>query len=54
MVADHYLVVIERSALVLQDCPEDRSALLGILDTTGRHWGHGPGRPGRSFNWLLL
>ncbi|MFE7594633.1 barstar family protein [Kitasatospora sp. NPDC057512] len=52
--ADHYLLVIERSALMLRDHPEDRATLLRILDTAGRHWGHSLDRPGKSFNTLLL
>ncbi|MFJ9691576.1 barstar family protein [Kitasatospora sp. NPDC101183] len=48
--ADHYLIVIERSALVLRE----RGTLLGILDRAGRHWGHRLDQPGRSFNSLLL
>ncbi|MFQ6331898.1 barstar family protein, partial [Nocardia sp. CWNU-33] len=52
--ADHYLLVIERSALMLQDCPEDREVFLGILDTAGRYWGHSMDCPGKSFNSLLL
>ncbi|MFE2915240.1 barstar family protein [Kitasatospora indigofera] len=52
--ADHYLVVIERSALVLQEWDEDREILLRILNTAGRRWGQGLDRPGKSFNSLLL
>ncbi|MEU9045422.1 MULTISPECIES: barstar family protein [unclassified Kitasatospora] len=52
--ADHYLLVIERSALMLQECPEDRETFLRILDAAGRHQGHRLDRPGTSFNSLLL
>ncbi|MEV7024746.1 barstar family protein [Kitasatospora sp. NPDC093558] len=52
--ADHYLIVIERSAHMLQEYPEDRETLLRILNTAGRCWGHGIGQPGTSFNALLL
>ncbi|MFD7450574.1 barstar family protein [Kitasatospora sp. NPDC059827] len=52
--ADHYLLVIERSALMLQECSEDREILLRILNTAGRHWGHSMDQPGKSFNSLLL
>ncbi|MEV4560216.1 barstar family protein [Kitasatospora sp. NPDC049285] len=52
--ADHYLIVIERSALMLQESAEGRETLLEILNHAGRHWGHNPDRPGKSFNSLLL
>ncbi|WP_256387289.1 barstar family protein [Kitasatospora sp. MMS16-BH015] len=52
--ADHYLLVIERSALVLRECTEARQIFLGILDTAGRYWGLGLDHPGKSFNALLL
>ncbi|MFI6444497.1 barstar family protein [Kitasatospora sp. NPDC050543] len=52
--ADHYLIVIERSALMLQECAEDRETVLKILERAGRHWGHSLDHPGKSFNSLLL
>ncbi|MFJ8039624.1 barstar family protein [Kitasatospora sp. NPDC096147] len=52
--ADHYLIVIERSALALREHAEDRDTLLEILGRVGHHWGQSPDRPGRSFNSLLL
>ncbi|MFF2078302.1 barstar family protein [Kitasatospora sp. NPDC058162] len=52
--ADHYLIIIERSALMLQECAEDRETLLGILNTAGRRWGREMDQSGKSFNSLLL
>ncbi|MFD8755899.1 barstar family protein [Kitasatospora sp. NPDC059577] len=52
--ADHYLLVVERSALLLRECPEARETLFGVLETAGRHWARRPDLPGRSFNSLLL
>ncbi|MEU8923267.1 barstar family protein [Kitasatospora sp. NPDC048545] len=52
--ADHYLLAVERSALLLRECPEARETIFRVLETAGRHWARRPDLPGRSFNSLLL
>jgi RNAse (barnase) inhibitor barstar len=52
--ADHYLIVVEHSALLLRDSADDRATLLAVLERAGRHWSRCWERPGRSFNVLLL